>query len=393
MRKKGWVEGYDFLVVPTPRQEELLSSWLTRTAFAHGTTLTRFISLFFKYDGSALSRTDIDFKFDEEMFERLAQKSGLRYEEIMRMSLRSEEGYLYICNDCLYPPKQIRKLKDKRTCNGLIFCPECLAEGQSPYWKKKWRYDFYTVCPRHGVFLTDRCDKCFSRVNFQPMNLFEGTAFCGKCGRDFRNIECKKIPKEFVYGLKAVVWFERGLRKGYFTIGGKPIYSLWIFEASTILQWLLDRKQDLVLEEFPMIDAYKSLCDDQNESNFNVEKEIYRSFFLNAMIYYLFRNWPKNFIAFANDNSLTHKHFLHVSKKKSFWYKETIDELVPMQNRVGRKITKEEVLGAIKYLKSRGEKVTQASTAKIVGCHFTIHKGFRSIYKDCRKVMDKKYLN
>lgn len=43
MRQRGWVEEYDFLVIPQPQQDELLSSWLTRTAFAHGYPLTTFM--------------------------------------------------------------------------------------------------------------------------------------------------------------------------------------------------------------------------------------------------------------------------------------------------------------------------------------------------------------
>ena len=51
-------------------------------------------------------------------------------EDIFKMSLRSEEGYLFSCNNCLYPPLQIRKLTDKRTHNGLMYCPKCLAEDK-----------------------------------------------------------------------------------------------------------------------------------------------------------------------------------------------------------------------------------------------------------------------
>jgi hypothetical protein len=91
MRQKGWVEGYDFLIIPQSQPDELLSSWLTRTAFAHGYPLTTFISLFLKHDGSVLSRVDIDFKEDPILFETLARKSRLSDEQISRMSLRSEE--------------------------------------------------------------------------------------------------------------------------------------------------------------------------------------------------------------------------------------------------------------------------------------------------------------
>mgnify|MGYP003596203995 CR=1 FL=1 len=52
-----------------------------------------------------------------------------------------------------------------------------------------------------------------------------------------------------------------------------------------------------------------------------------------------------------------------------------------MENKRGREIVETEVLGAIKYLESIGERVNIINVAEIVGCHPSIHKGFVIIYK------------
>ena len=58
-----------------------------------------------------------------------------------------------------------------------------------------------------------------------------------------------------------------------------------------------------------------------------------------------------------------------------------IGKIVPIENKIGREISESEVIGAIKYLESIGERVNVINVAEIVGCHSSIHKGFKKIYK------------
>ena len=58
-----------------------------------------------------------------------------------------------------------------------------------------------------------------------------------------------------------------------------------------------------------------------------------------------------------------------------------IGKIVPIENKIGREISESEVIGAIKYLESIGERVNVINVAEIVGCHPSIHKGFKKIYK------------
>jgi hypothetical protein len=385
-RNQKWVQEYFFLVVPLPKKDELLSSWLLRLAFAHERIMTTFISLFIKQDGSKISAIDIDFRYYDELFDVIATKSNLDKKQILQMSLRSEEGYLYHCNDCLYPPKQIRKLLDKRTHNGLLYCPKCLKEDEIPYWRKHWRYWFYNACTKHNVFLTDRCWVCYEPIKLYKMQNTDGVVYCGKCGNDLRDTVSVNVSKRYNYGMEAIRWFENGLQNGYLMIGEEKVHSLWIFESATRLQWLLDRKDDLVLDGFPLLDEYKQLCKELDNYNSKKAKAVYKDFLLNAMIYFLFQDFPKNLLDFARQNNLTYREFTHGFKEIPFWYKEMIGELIPMQNKIGREISESEVIGAINYLKSIGVQVTKVEVANIVGCHYSIHKGFAKIYHSIKEV-------
>lgn len=383
-RNQAWIQEYFFLFIPKPLKDELLTSWLTRMAIEHRRTLPEFFSLFIRHDGSSTTRTDVDFLYDEKLLNSLVEKSPFSRNQILKMSLRSEEGHLYVCKDCLYAPKQIRKLLDKRTHYGLRYCPYCLTEDKIPYFRKKWRYTFYNTCPRHKIFLTDRCWVCYERINFSKIKHLKSLAFCSKCGNDLRTTLRSELPNHFQLGLDATAWFEEGLYRGYFEINGQKVKSLFVFESYTRLAYLLHRKENLILEGFHMLVEYKELCQKLELYSSKKASAVYLDFYLTSMVYFLFQEYPNNFIAFARSNYITYRDFTH-GFDSPFWYKNMVGELVPIENKIGREISESEVLGAIKYLKDIGEDVTQFKVAEIIGCHSTIHKGFKGLYKSCKK--------
>jgi hypothetical protein len=284
----------------------------------------------------------------------------------------------------LYPPLQIRKLTDKRTHNGLMYCPKCLAEDKIPYFRKKWGYQFYNACPKHKVFLTDRCWRCYEKINFAKIKHFKEICICHKCEKNFRENLVIKINSNFEHGLKAINWFEKGLNDGYFIIDDEKINSLFIFESFTALRSLVDRKDKLNLENFPLIEEYKTICKKLEKYNSKKALSIQKEFLLTALVFYLFEEFPNNLLNFVSKNKLTHRDFLHGFKDIPFWYKKMIDKLVPIENKIGREINESEVIGAIKYLESIGERVNIINVADIVGCHPSIHKGFKKIFNNLR---------
>ena len=384
-RDTSWIQDYFFLIVPQPFKDELLSSWLTRVAIEHKRKLSIFLSLYVKKEGNSISRTDLDYLYDEKLFDALVTKSNLSKKDIFKMSLRSEEGYLYSCSDNnLYPPNQIRKLVDKRNHYGLMYCPKCLAEDKNPYFRKKWRYQFYNVCTNHEIFLTDRCWICYERVNFSKIIHNKNLAICNKCGKDLSTTLFTKIQSSYDYGLKAVKWFEVGLDRGYFIINNQKVHSVFMFDSFKKFIYLLDKKESLILDDFHLINEYKNFCKKLENYNSKKMSMIYKDFFLTAMVYFLFQNYPKNLQKFAKENNITYRDFLHSLKDASFWYKNLIFNLIPMENKKGRKIVGSEVQGAMKYLENIGKRVNIINVAEIVGCHPSIHKGFNKIYKSLK---------
>ncbi|MDD2790273.1 MAG: TniQ family protein [Sulfurimonas sp.] len=380
-RNTDWVEDYNFLITPKPQKDELLSSWLTRVAFAHGMTLNNFFGYFVRHEGHALTRTDIDFQYNPYLLDALSKKSKIDIKTIQNLSLRSEEGYLFACNECLYPPAQIRKLVDRRTHFGLMYCPKCLEEDEHPYFRQEWRYLFSNACIKHGIYLKDRCGICFERIRLRKMPIDNKIIFCHKCKRDLRLTRPIKVLEEHSEGLEAISWFQNGLKNGYFVIDNTKVSSLVIFQAFTHLRYLINGQKNLKLDSFSMLNSYKGLCKKLQHYDSKKCGPVYKDFFLTAIVYHLFQNYPNNLQKFADENNLTYRDFIHGFIDIPFWYKSTIDGIIPMQNTVGRDISKSEVIGVINYLKHSGIKVTQKSVAEIVGCHFSINKTFIRIYK------------
>ncbi len=388
-RNTDWVKDYDFLITPKPQKNELLSSWLTRTAFAHGMSLNQFITYYIRHEGCAMSRTDMDFQYKPKFLDAVSKKSKIALKTVQKLSLRSEEGYLFTCNKCLYPPAQIRKLLDKRTHFGLMFCPKCLAEDEHPYFRKEWRYLFYNACPKHKIYLQDRCGVCHNPVKLRKMHISDKVIFCHNCQRDLSLTASTKVQNDCLKGLEAIQWFQEGLDKGYFLIDDKKVNSLSIFEIYTHLRYLIIKQKDIILSSFSMLERYKKLCKKLQHYNSKKCGPIYKDFLLTEIIYHLFQNFPYNLQKFAYENNLTHRTFVHGFKDIPFWYINTIDYIIPIQNTVGREITKNEVLAAINYLKKLGEKVTQESVAEVVICHPTINKKYVKIYK---KILNQRLL-
>lgn len=350
-------------------------------AHAHYMYPSTFLNLHLKNTRkNSYSRKDIDFYNDREFFRRLEIKSILSKEQLLDMSLRSMEGYLFI-NQSLYPPHQIRRLIDKRTHNGLMYCPKCLKEDRVPYWRKKWRYFFYTACPKHKIFLTDRCWHCNNSIKLMKIKLSDTLKYCYHCGADLSLTQTYHGNRPDSYGLEAINWFEEGVKRGYFEINNQKVWSVMFFQIFCKLHYLLDKGQDLILDGFPLIEKYKNICKKNKTYNSKKASAIHKSFYVNSMILHLFQNFPVNFLEFIKLNNLVYRDFTHDLKYIPYWYKKEISNLIPKQNKIGRRINESEVIGAIKYLKSKDSVVNQLNVANIVGCNSTVHKGFVKIYK------------
>ncbi|MBS7820740.1 TniQ family protein [Wohlfahrtiimonas chitiniclastica] len=162
----------------SPHQDEILSSWLIRTAISHGCTpltLTHTI-----WGNSWRPWTiDLDFNIPHHKLVPLLS-STLSTRQLQKLTLQDINQKININND--QTRKWITKLgiRNLDRTGGLRFCPLCLSEHG--YIKKLWRVAWNIYCEDHNVLLQSCCEKCslaFSphKISFNSLDM----ACCPRC--------------------------------------------------------------------------------------------------------------------------------------------------------------------------------------------------------------------
>src|SRR5208337_104994 len=222
-----------FRIAVDPEEDDLLSSWLIRTAYAHHIDTATFINQHFPQWKNTLWTRDVDISADGELLTALAFKSGLSYMTLYNLTLKSYEGYLSESittktrNAFIQPLGNYSRIKVKQ---GQRFCPECLREDAKPYFRKKWRLSFSTACIKHKFFLFDRCPRCGASLTLNKSFYDFHFPDCYQCGADLREATPELIL-EGSYGLWALKRLYEILDTGVYTYRGGYSYSFLLFDV------------------------------------------------------------------------------------------------------------------------------------------------------------------
>ncbi|MBK9493910.1 MAG: TniQ family protein [Xanthomonadales bacterium] len=161
-------------------EDELLSSFLVRNAYAHGTTPYCFLNLY--WPGKHIWNRDIDRTVDHDWLDALAILAGipaaqleastlLPLRAILGSTLRNGDTPLLLSASVFHRTRRRHSLQ---------FCPICLVEGRR-WFRRIWRLGFVFVCPEHGNALLDACPKCGSPV-VPHRSLGLDPSRCHQCG-------------------------------------------------------------------------------------------------------------------------------------------------------------------------------------------------------------------
>jgi hypothetical protein len=184
-----------WLYHPRPLPDELLSSWLVRIAHGHDMKLQTFCRVSLG-KGQEIWARDIDRQAPDWLVKLLSVHTGVSVQEVWSCSLLAYKGLLY--REYRWSGQQfwLLPLKIAATSyhhHGMQFCAKCLAEDEIPYFRKRWRVAFYTMCTKHQCMLHDRCPSCDAPVMFHrgEMGKFSqvesgSITLCHACGLDLR---------------------------------------------------------------------------------------------------------------------------------------------------------------------------------------------------------------
>ena len=273
----------NFLIIPIPLADELLTSWIVRTAYAHRTHPHTFTNLYFNFRPHAFFLTEPDITLTELMINTIEKKTYNKI-DVQSLMLKTYSGYI---QEEMYdnPSPFITHLK---------FCSVCLREDQVPYFRKKWRLIFYNICHKHKCRLYEHCPSCKKRLNISKMYNNElPFTYCGHCGFELKKSRRLAINKKYSSSLKYQNDIFKVIHDGYIQLGNTPIYSFLFIEVfAKFSKLILIDKKHKFIKKHPLFTLIKHV----KSNNLNhpicqrINSKEQSAFF--GLIMYIFDNYP-----------------------------------------------------------------------------------------------------
>lgn len=223
----------------TPKQDELLSSWLLRICRYHHLKPHTFCDIV--WPRLSIWNRDIDLSASNEILEVLASNTLANLSSSKSTSLLSYQGILTDYISIKTKNKWLTSLGVLHRTHkrfGQMYCPNCLAEDG--YYKKLWRVTISTECTKHKVPLLDCCQTCLSPVVPKRVDFKSPISDCFNCGSSLGRQNQKTSQSS---DLRRQRYFEIAIKHGWIRNKNGPVYSLGYFRFIEKLIWLLCRKQ------------------------------------------------------------------------------------------------------------------------------------------------------
>jgi hypothetical protein len=209
--------------------DEILTSWLLRTAHANGMKIQRLFDEALGRQVPTLQR-DYDRSAPTEHLKRFSEITGESIKRLEASTLRVFAGTfvdkvrLNTGSSWILAAGTYHR---KRRLHGLQYCPLCLKTDLVPYFRTYWRCAFYIECEHHYVQMEDACPKCDAPVvpfrvdvGNLTLTLSQPITNCHACGFDLRNAPTRAIQFatwELAVDLRNLLvfrWFERAVILG-----------------------------------------------------------------------------------------------------------------------------------------------------------------------------------
>ena len=363
----------------TPQEDEIFSSWLTRLALAHGLPGNQLAKYFTEKKGLFATTRDVDRLFDQSLFERLSEKTGIAVEHILSATLSSYTGYLFseFSNKTGQLPwilpfgSPISKKKN----HVIQFCQQCLKEDDKPYFRKKWRLSFVVNCTKHKIILSDRCSNCSTPINYfwSFENKILPIYICKQCNFDLREavIEKQDFPLSS-FEVEFQKHLEEVLNKGWVENQIGSTYSHLYFSGIYLIMLSLCGKRrrrfcEAVSKFYRIENIPIELLNPINIVEFRSLKE---RRFLNILVAHLLANWHHDFVKICKDIKFHFKELVpQTTKEYPFWYWKVISEHLTHPNHTCSDL---EIDSLYRYVKSHVKLVSAKEFQEQFGLRYYV---------------------
>lgn len=216
--------------------DELLSSWMTRTALAHGCTMQTLTVI---TPGSRPWLGDFDRGLSPAHFGVLCTQSGLSPQAVLASTLRpiaqrvNEPRCLRSCGT--WPWILVIGCRGSARAGGLQCCPLCMS-GAQPYYPIQARLAWHTGCAVHECQLIDRCPNCLSALQPELTKPGNSLELCHRCLAPMRDAPCiRSTTAAMMFQEHVDAWGGRSLRYGRQAMS----FSDWMFVARVMVSLVM----------------------------------------------------------------------------------------------------------------------------------------------------------
>jgi hypothetical protein len=370
---------------PQPLDDELFSSWLVRLAQANGLKLNT-LGLHVWGKTQPIWNRDIDRSASHKIVDAFCSKTGAPHERAWGTTLWGYEGILYEKHNpngntkWILPAGVYHRTRRRK---GLMYCPLCLFEDKEPYFRRRWRLAFQTICGKHGTLMQDACPACGAPVAFFRRELgnrdivtVDSLTLCHQCGFDLRRAPAYGPSSPDAMSLVALRSLAAFHDLGWWFCGQETMhYAPQYFEVlHHLVTFLATGKGVRLLAHIERETGWKYVDAGSLEKiPFEFRSVSQRHGLLLAALWFL-AEWPDRFVTACRQARLSRT---AVTRDEHFpwWYEKALREHLDRSRYVA---TEEEAANVAAYLARAGEGVSATKVGNMLGAK---DKGAASTYK------------
>ena len=324
------------------------------------------------WSGTLVRGRDVDRLSDERVINLIADRTGVTPARVTETTLSAYQGSLFEKQTHRGYTPWITSLRihcRDRNDFGLQFCHRCLAEDRQPYFRRRWRLAFVTLCEPHRTLLSDRCPRCGLAVNAarnelnnDAMTLAEITTRCYGCRFDLREGRCGSVHGRVVAYQQQLLM---AVQQGWIEVRtGEPVYSHLYFRALLQIMRLLATRHAFrdAVSRHSGIKMFTPVFPGNNR---DIERlSIQHRLALVGMAQYLFADWPGRFINLCQKERIWSRTLLQRFRDAPYWFWKHVHEDL---FRPERRPSEQEIHSAVDHITRRGGLPYRKAISELLG--------------------------
>lgn len=336
-----------FLLRPPPLSGESLSSWRQRAGEMNG---------FWRYPRApGKSRhKDPDRLRDDQEARWLCNEFSLSEDALRCLTL---EHRLHALGITVQETTKLRwvlplNVSPLGSSGRSMYCPHCLLEDETPYFRLDWRFAFTTQCERHRCALKEQCPTCGSPVwptsdRTNSLTAWLPLTACRVCRSSLVPRTCAKN--------RLILKCESHYSN--IEIEGKSLDELWY------LAQLLLRSRSRRLQKYVFERAHINHTEVVSACTIEHLPLSQRGAIIAASAW-LLQDWPVNFLSAADDCEISLEAFSGTLHLASAWIQDVVRSRLVKRDR--NKVTNEAIGHAIAKINKEGGTISKSAIRRIL---------------------------